>query len=135
MTLYETPARLGSPGLLDVNLALDEALRLFPVLVQILIILVHGHQGIAGAGHVEQPAGPVIIDVDPRRIIQKGAIECDEHALPRGEQVADSLRGLDVADLLKQIYGIAAADVPVEEVDVLHEADGVGGEAEAPAVL
>ena len=39
-----------------------------------------------------------------------------------------------MADLLQLLDGVAGADVPVEEVDVLHEPDGVSGEAEAEAL-
>src|SRR5262249_25968849 len=39
---------------------------------------------------------------------------------------------LDVADLLQQRHRVAGADRPVEEVHVLHQPHGVGGEAEAP---
>src|SRR5579863_3968832 len=50
--------------ILGVDLSLDVALCLFPVVGQVLVILVDGQQRLTGTGHLEQPAGIVTIDVD-----------------------------------------------------------------------
>src|SRR5262245_43906425 len=126
--------RLMARSVLFVDLALDQTLGLLPVVRQVLVIAGHVHeQRWVFRDDVEQPTGPVAIDVDRRRIIQQGGVEFCQGAGHGREQVGLGLGRFDVADLLQEGDGVAGVDGPVEEVDVLHEADGVGGEAEAPA--
>ena len=83
--------------------------------------------------HLEQPAGSVVIDVDRRGIFQHFLVEGNHRARDRGEQVGLGFGRFNMADLLAQCQHVAGIDVPVQKVDVLHEPDGVAGEAEAQA--
>jgi hypothetical protein len=118
-----------------VDLAFDKPLRLFPVVGQELIILVHRHKRIARMSHLEQPTVAVTVNVYTRRIVEQGAIEHANRPRNRSEKIGDGLRRFYVADLLQQFHGVAGADLPIEKVHVLHQANRVGRETEPARIV
>src|SRR4051794_9731611 len=79
---------MGFGSLFGVDLALDKALRLFPVVVQELVVPRRVHQRIARAPlQVEQPAGAVTVHVDPGRVLEQFLVEGADHARQGGEEV------------------------------------------------
>src|SRR5262249_61444706 len=77
------------------HVPLEDALRRLPTGIQELIILRHRHRLPRVAVHVEQPARPVIIDVDARRITQQFRVELYQGAGDRGKQIRLGLAGFN----------------------------------------
>src|ERR1051326_9527171 len=74
------------------------------------------------------------VDVDSGWVLEQIAVQFDQRSRHGREQIGSRLGRFDMADLLELRKLVARAHVPVEKVDVLHEADGVGGKAKTQPV-
>src|SRR4051812_2030303 len=75
------------PSILGVDLALDQRLGLLPVVGQEAVVLLRAHQAVGLAiFHLEEPAGPVAVHVDARRVVEQRGVEGHDSAGRRGEQ-------------------------------------------------
>src|SRR5436190_23286825 len=77
---------MGFGSLFGVDLALDQALRLFPVVGQELVVLRRLHERFTRTlPQVEQPAAAVAVHVDAGRVLEQFPVEGADHAPQGGE--------------------------------------------------
>ena len=77
----------------------------------------------------------VVVDVDGRGVFYESLVEVDESAWNGGVERGFGFLAFDLADFLFFRNRSVVGNVPVEEINVLQESDGVGSEPETVSVF
>ena len=103
--------------------------------VEMVGVIVYIKSGLAGGSNcLVEPAGAERIGGEEVDIAQKFRVAAFEGAGEEGDEVGDGFEAVEPAEFFAQGDGAAGWDGPFVLDQVAQEADGVGGQADLPAV-